>query len=65
MTETEGNSSRSFWGRASSLRRLLFFLTADVLIICLSLFLAFFVYFEFSPNIRYLSLLAELVLVFV
>jgi len=42
-----------------------FFLTADALIICFSLFLAFFVHFEFSPNIRYLSLLVELALAFV
>jgi len=65
MTESDQNRYRSKWLMVSSLRRLLFFLAADVLIICFSLYLAFLVHFEFNLNIRYLELIREIVLFFV
>jgi len=65
MTSSDQKRYLSQWLMTSSLRRFLFFLTADALIICFSLYLAFLVHFEFNLNIRYLSLVVEVVLFFI
>ena len=49
----------------SALKRFLFFLLADVFIICVSLYLSFLVHFEFNLNIRYLGLIREMALFFI
>jgi len=42
-----------------------FFLGADAIIVVFSLFVAFLVHFDFNSNIRYFSLIGEIVLFFV
>ena len=64
-TSDNNNHNNSSWLSASSLRRLLFFLGADALIVALSLFVAFLVHFDFNSNIRYFSLIGEIALFFV
>lgn len=49
----------------SAFKRFLFFFLADVILICISLYLSFLVHFEFNLNIRYLGLIREMALFFV
>jgi FlaA1/EpsC-like NDP-sugar epimerase len=49
----------------SSFKRFLFFLLADIILICTSLYLSFLVHFEFNLNIRYLGLIQEIILYFI
>ncbi len=47
------------------LRRIVFFLVFDVLIITFSLYFSFFVHFEFNFNISYFDLIGETLLFFI
>lgn len=66
MSELNNNNhNNTSWLSVSGLRRILFFLGADALIVAFSLFVAFLVHFDFNSNIRYFSLIGEIALFFV
>ncbi len=52
-------------GRPTSLKRFIFFCGADAVLVTLSLLLSFLIHFDFSRNIDYMALLAEVWFYFV